>query len=456
MRGMKSTGMKDGRPEMSHDPSQGWIRGGARRLRRKLAPGGFSAKVATLAGGTTVAQLITVAASPILSRLYLPSDYGTLATLNAVAGLLAILASLRYQLAITLVRDEQQARDLLGICLGLTAVFMLMVGFISWTWAEPLFDLLNLSQAKAFWWFIPLAAGGLAAYESLYYWTLRHREYGTLSRTRVWQAVTGVGSSLGIRTIQEGPLGLLVGGILLKVAGCWTLLRRATKRPAEGGAGGVRSRPQKIAREYAGFAAFSTLAALLNASGILLPPLLITAWFGSTEAGSFGFAFRLISLPMTLVGAAVSQVFLAEAARLIRDRPEEVWPLFRRITHRLAPLATVMLVGAVACPLVFPWVFGSRWGTAGIMGGMLAVSMAAQILVSPISNIAVLLKRQGLQCGLDAVRAVVVVLTFWLPARMGLTAIYAVAWYAGSMTVLYGGYYLTYRWLAKRVARRTP
>jgi len=54
-------------------------------LLKKLIPKGeFSKNVLTLMTGTTIAQAIPVAISPILTRLYTPEDFGVVAPKKAL------------------------------------------------------------------------------------------------------------------------------------------------------------------------------------------------------------------------------------------------------------------------------------------------------------------------------------------------------------------------------------
>ena len=151
----------------------------------------------------------------------------------------------------------------------------------------------------------------------------------------------------------------------------------------------------QTAKKYRPFALFGCPSALLNAAGLLLPPLLVAGFYGTAAGGSFGFAFRIVSLPMALLGTAVSQVFLAEASPVITSQPTEVSRLFQRVTSRLLPACLALLAGGALCPWRFPWVFGANWVEAGSFAAVLSVPCAAQLLVSPISNIAVLTNRLG-------------------------------------------------------------
>ncbi len=57
------------------------------------------------------------------------------------------------------------------------------------------------------------------------------------------------------------------------------------------------------------FPLFSAGATILNHAATTLPPIMLAAFYTPQVTGLFGLAQRMISLPMVLVGAAVSQVF---------------------------------------------------------------------------------------------------------------------------------------------------
>jgi O-antigen/teichoic acid export membrane protein len=418
-----------------------------------LRGGGLRGKIATLAGGTAFAQLLAVAISPVLSRLYGPAEFGVLVALASTSSLLAILANLRLSVAIPLPREWRKARELLGLSLILTTVCALCVLVLAWIFAEPFFAWLDVPEAASFWWYLPVATAAMAGYDSLYYWALRLQQYQRLMRTRIWQSVSNALGSVGIGAVHPGPLGLVVGGILSQGAGMGSLLLNALKKTpdATGTSPGSGWTAIRTAREHAAFAVLGCPAALFNAAGLMLPPVILIGLYGPEAGGAFSFAFKIVSMPMALVGAAVAQVFLAEASPLLEQNPAMVRHLFRRFILRLLPFSMALIVGGSFCPLLFPPVFGPDWALAGWHAAFLAVSCASQLIVSPVSNIAVMTRRQGGQLMLDALRTAVMFVSLWGSWRLGATAIQAVMYYAASMTLLYGGYFVFYYRAAQSV-----
>ncbi|MCP5522046.1 MAG: lipopolysaccharide biosynthesis protein [Verrucomicrobiales bacterium] len=426
-------------------------------IRERLAASPMLGGILKLAGGTGLAQAIAVGISPVLSRLYTRADFGVYTLMLSTSGLLTFLATLRYELAVPLPAAASEARRLVFIAAGIGGVSVAALTVLCQIWGPWFFTCVHLSGATAFWWVIPVAVATQAAYQVGYFWALRTKAYRVLAVTRIWQSLSSAATYLLLGWLVDGPLGLLVGLLLAQGAGVLQLYRhfRATSgEPAEAARGGLA----QTAREHARFSVFGSLAGFLNASGILLPALLVGGLYGTAAAGDLGLAVRMVSLPMQLIGTAVAQVFLAEAAQLIREDPSRLQGLFFRLTRRLSKFGVAIAAGGAISPWVFPWVFGENWHVAGHVAAWVSLSAAAQIVVSPLSNIAILMKRQDVQLLLDGLRAVAVVVSLWLPWRLGADFLTATAIFSLAMLVLYGLYFAVYVTLARQLAatRREP
>ena len=93
--------------------------------------------------------------------------------------------------------------------------------------------------------------------------------------------------------------------------------------------------------------------------------MLFTALFSPAVAGYYSLSHRLLSLPMSLIGNSVANVFLERAAKA-KDNDEELG----RITLEL--YKKLILIGSVIMSFVtfygdklFPLIFGEQWAEAG-------------------------------------------------------------------------------------------
>jgi O-antigen/teichoic acid export membrane protein len=192
--------------------------------------------------------------------------------------------------------------------------------------------------------------------------------------------------------VGAGPLGLILGDVVGRVAGVERLVRGFTA--ALKAAPVTRAAITHDARATWGFARVMTAASLLNVLSAQIPFLLIPALFDLDSSGQFFIAYRLLILPASLVAAAVSQVFFGEAA-FRRSDPMQLRQLARRMTVTLLVFAipTYAVLTVVGSVLV-ETVFGSRWETAGLMAQILAPSMILWSVASPISTLLVVGRRQ--------------------------------------------------------------
>jgi O-antigen/teichoic acid export membrane protein len=180
----------------------------------------------------------------------------------------------------------------------------------------------------------------------------------------------------------------------------------------------------------------------LYALGIHVPLLLFVAAYGVDDGGAFALAGRVSALPLSLVAGAVSQVFLAEAAKLATSRPDELRPLFARTTQSLlrtaiGPSVALMLLA----PILAGPVLGSSWATTGTYIAVLAPMYFVSFVTTATGEVLYVVERQDLQLLREIIRLSLLGGAIPVAATLGLPALAAVAVLsaAGCATyVLYG------------------
>lgn len=421
------------------------------KLRRRLSGGGFLTSVALLAGGTAFAQAVTMLAAPVLTRIYSPGDYGLVAVYGSILGIVGVLSSLRYEVAIPLPPDDETAANVLALCLvlvfALTGVMLVVV-----PWAEDaVVRWTNAPGLRPFLWLVPVGflLGGL--YNALNYWALRKRAFGRITRTRVNQSLSGTGTNLTLGLLGLKPVGLLIGTMVSVSAGIGTLAALAWRQDRKAiKAIGPRAMVLGAVR-YAKFPLIASWSAVLNTLAFALPMLLISRLFGTDVAGEVALVNRTLGLPLGLIGGAIAQVYFAEGAELAAKAPDRLYPLFMRTTKRLAVVAAIVAAVGLAAPLLFGPLFGPKWNDAGLYALLLTPVFVAQVFGNPLSMTAAIGERQGLQLFGDALRAGLVVGVFALGHQLGLKAPPVLGMYAGVMAVTYAVYWLVYAHIARHV-----
>lgn len=362
------------------------------KIKKLLPKNRFARAVSVLAGGTVAAQTITVLASPILTRLYSPEDFGLLAVYASLLSMMGVVSTLRYQLAIPLPEDDQQAADLVILCLIIVCCLSLISGIATFFWGEQISILLNIPDLVRYIWLLPFGLFFMGVYQIFNYWAYRDKHFTLVARTKLTQSVSMVLIQLG--GYAFAPFSLLLGHMSGQAAGVsslwFALVRKHKKKLLSSSWKNIKL----IAFRHWRFPAFSTWTGLCNTGAAQLPPVFFAAFFGVGVAGVYALTHKVLSVPMSLIGRAVGDVFYSEAAQANRDN--QLGTLVTNVHQQLVSLA--MPAGAlffVTAPFMFTIIFGDNWKQAGLFAQIMTPWLYFNFIVSPSTRIFPILDRHG-------------------------------------------------------------
>jgi O-antigen/teichoic acid export membrane protein len=414
------------------------------RLRARLPQGELKQGIVTLVGAATVGQAIVVVSAPIITRLYSPADVGSYSVANSILSVLIVVACLRYEWSIPLPESDELAANAFVVCLLAAVGTSLLAALILLIFGEGLLNLIGAPSLRP--WLLLIALGQLGGGLNLALtgWAIRTKKFSDIGVNRVTQSAALVGVQVGLGLFGAGPLGLLLGSVAGSFAGSGRLARSAWRTHSAAFRKVTWAGIQAAARRYVRFPIFSSGSALLNALGEQAPLLLIVAIFGTTVGGQYALAYRISALPVTLVAAAVAQVFVAETARLARVDPGALRIMFGRTTRTLAlaAIAPFVLV-AIVSPLVAATIFGPAWHDAGLYVSILAPMFYLQLVTSPTGGTLDVLERQDLHLVREVLRLVFVGGAAIITVSIGASATLAVAIFSAAGCLTYIAYGLT-------------
>ena len=394
-----------------------------------------------LATGTAAGQLLVICAAPILTRLYTPADFGTLAVFAALLSIVVPATSMRYELAIPLADTSATALAVLTVCFVSTVLVSSAVGLGMLFGGGALVDALGSPALRQYLWLLPVALtlGGL--YQAVSYWAVRVGAFGALARTKISQAAALIVLQVGIGAVVAGPAGLLIGQTAGQGTGAFSLSLSTLRgrRPLHGAS---MSSLWTVAMRYRRFPLYATPASLMNSTALLVPALLLSATYGPTTAGLYALADRVARLPITVIAASVAQVYISRAGEVVRAAGN-IRALYLSTTKRLVVISAPLALGfAVLSPIVFPTLFGEEWELAGWFTAALSVAVACQLVVNPLSATLNVLERQPTLFVLDSCRLAATVISVILPYELGFSNTVAVCCYAAVMTVFQVTYWV--------------
>ncbi|MGJ7607616.1 lipopolysaccharide biosynthesis protein [Variovorax sp. LT1R20] len=345
---------------------------------------GFVRSIGALAGGTAFAQALTVLAMPLLTRLYSPADFSILAVYSAILAIISAIACLRFEIAIPLPERDDDGANLLALALIGPMLFGLLTAAVLLIWPDQIVAVLKQPALRPFLWLFPLGVWFAGSYAAALYWATRKKNFNAIARTRVLQAVVGTGVQAGAGWFGFGPIGLLAGQLINSGAGFWGLLKKNWRADRQAFLLVRWRRMYDLFREYHRFPKYSTLEALANNAGVQLPMIIIAALAAGPEAGYLLLATKVMAAPISLIGGAVAQVYLANAPAA--HRAGQLPKLTLQVISGLVKTGVGPLIFAgIIAPVVFPLVFGQEWRRAGELVAWMTPWFVMQFLASPVS-----------------------------------------------------------------------
>ena len=187
----------------------------------------FLSSVLTLGIGTSIAQVISIAVSPILTRLYSPEDFGVYAFYMSMVSVLAVVATGRYELAIALPKRREEGFQLATLVISLSVVFSSVLFIALYLFKRQLaYFLGDVTLESYIFILMPLSVLCIGISLGLMNLGYREHQYAFITFIRIAQnSLTALVSCL-LGWLSSGILGLLLGLLFGQILSAVLFLKR--------------------------------------------------------------------------------------------------------------------------------------------------------------------------------------------------------------------------------------
>lgn len=331
-------------------------------------------QVATVAGGAAAGQLITLVATPWLTRVYSPTDFGVYAAFASMCGVFLAVGCLRFDAAIAAVADEELRGTI--VIAGVACLSLALVGaaFTATEWGGDALSRVVGPHITP--WRVGVAALLCAGYQLATSIAIREGRFARSALLRFLQPAVFVAAAIGL------PFGLIDSHLL----GFGAAVPLAAYAMVQGPAPGIAAL-RAILFKYREFVLVSLPTSLLDALSVALPVWVIAASYSAQDTGHYSLVQRLLSAPSVLLAMAAGQVFLKRAGDVVRagESPRALLRITSRQLLALSALvlATVWLFGDPVLSVVL----GSGWRTDPAFLLLAFLPAAIRSAVSPVTGI---------------------------------------------------------------------
>ncbi len=400
----------------------------------------FSRNVLTLMTGTTIAQAIPIAISPILTRIYTPEDFGVFALYMAIATIISIIATGRYEMAIMLPKKDEDVNSivkLILILLGSISVFVFLIVFI---FNQEITNLFENKEISNWLYFLPLSIVLTGIYQVFNYLLIREKSFKRLAKNKVIVSTSNASTQLAIGLGSASPFGLLFGNLTGYIVSIFFIINsKIINKYFQ-----LRGVPiKKVANEYKNFPKYDVPSVLVNVLANQLPLFALGKYFSLGVLGYYSLMYKVLMMPINLLSNTILDVFKQKATEDYNKYGNCKF-IYISTLKKLFLLGIVpFTVLGVFAPDLFAFVFGDNWRVAGEFAQIMTPMLFLKFIINPLSYTFYIVQKQSLDLIGQVVLLLFVLVSIYIGLQYGEEKIVLI-----SFSIAYSFIYLFYLFIS--------
>ncbi len=270
----------------------------------------FVGSVSKLAFSTATVQMLSIMAIPVTSRLFPPEAFGSMSFFMSISTIIASVSSLKYEIAVVLPKDDDEASHVLALGGIFTVLTTLLSAIVFLVMGRIIVRKCGVPELVPVVWVFPINIFFIGLTKLLQYWHMRLKSYGIIAAARIAGKTGQLGATIGFGLSGfSSAVYLVVSATFMPVVQTFlygnfclpsfvTFLKRRC----------TLSGLKKAAFEYRKFPLYTLWSDLLNITSQSLPFIFITAFFGAEANGHFSRALALVSMPLYFFSGSIGDV----------------------------------------------------------------------------------------------------------------------------------------------------
>lgn len=383
-------------------------------------PSHFIRNSGTLLTGNVVAQGLAFLAYLLLLRLFTPDDFGLCNVFFSYTEVLIILSTCKYEMAIVVAPDDDEASLLARLAFRLNALLTLLLFAVAAVMALTGVTLSNLPAILLL--LLPLLVYFTGTYRIYVFLCNRHKEYRALALGEVVSVSGGTVTRILFGLLAPvlnlfHTIGLPLGSVLGKMAGHAYLHHVVCRKNHYYHPTAAPLRP--IARKYINFARYVMPRELVSSFSANLPLMWLSLYFDKPLLGLFSLALTFTQRPAGILANTFEKVLYQSSSVTVQQQ----LPLRRNIL-RFALLLGVGVAAVAAVVFLFAeplfvLLFGGQWVGTGYYVRCLLPWMSILVISNSLSFVSSIFGTQRVDFILQVVQLLLRAVALYIGIRQG-------------------------------------
>jgi len=375
--------------------------------------------VVTLISGTVVSQAILILASPVLTRIYTPSDFGILGIYLSLIAIIGVLATGQYEFAILLPKKDDEAINIVALCLMLIFIVTALFSIFLFLFPDLLGKYYIKEDYKEILFFVPIGIVIVCSFRVHTFWLNRIKSYKMLAFSRMFQSGSRVGLNIffGLTHLVINGLiwGYTLGFAFANIVVCFFLWKTSIKSFKAISFFDIFSQ----AKNHINFPKFTISSNLIQTTTLNMPLILFPIAFGATVSGFYVLTQRVTKIPLNMIAKSVGNVYRQKASQIYAEEGtcKEIFlsTLKNLFVISIIPFGLLYIFA----PYLFALLFGEQWRISGEYTQILIISYWIQFIVHPLSNTLLIAGKQKIHLVIQIISFLTISTAIYIGFRYG-------------------------------------
>lgn len=401
--------------------------------------------------GISFSQVIPVLASPIITRLFTPEEFGLLALFTSTALFVGNIATMQYDSAVMLPEKDEDAINLMALSFFSVVFFTILTIIAVIFFNDFLVSLMGNEKIKNWLYLVPLSVFLTGFFRILNIWASRQKKFRRIATRNILQTSTTAGSKVGIGFLSFIDGGLIIGSLLGQFVATLVFALQTFFKDKLNLSVITKEKILELAKKYKDFPIFVNLDGFMDMFKETGIRYTFSNFYGATVLGAYSFTLGLLQKPNRIIGQAVSHVYFQKAAE-VYNAGQDLWRLTKRIMIRLLLLSIIIYLPILFWgPQIFKFVFSDKWETAGRYAQIMVPWLITHFIMQFSTRIPQIVNKQKTFFVISLINNVLLLAVVLILANMKVEFLYVLASMSlimvGVLTVLF----FWFRKITKRV-----
>lgn len=407
----------------------------------------FLKSTITLASGSVISQLIVLLVSPILTRLYTPSEFGSYTYLLSIIAIFMGVINGRYEMSIVTEKNKRNVFALILLSTLIGFVFTVIITLIYFLYSY--FQNTSIRIKFNYLIFVFLTLLSYSIINVLTSYNNRIKEYKVISSVSILRAGSqNIGSTI-LGLFKLGEMGLLIPYVIGQYLGIGQQLKSLKSNFLE-----IKKVKKKdlihVAKLHYRQPLYSAPSVFVNSCSYSSITFFSEALFGLSTVGFYSLSVRILGLPLALISGNIAKVFFESASREKENTGQFYLSLKKAFLFQLILAIPMVLFMIFLSTPICEFVFGKQWGIAGKYIAILAPMFGIRFIVSAMSSGPIVANKQSLDLFLQSVFLIISFMTFFISKIYSLS----METYLSIISIAFSALYAIYMYYIYKFSRQ--